>query len=527
MVTVVFENNYIYLVKVNPLETMQIILAVVLVVFIVVLLKVRQKGQGEATGKKSASKPIQQKASSAKKNKDGAAHKKTAVATSSAEHSPAVKAEEASMEVKEAEAELSSMGLNQPVKVSVQEVDPLTEYKVYREFGYLDKAAEALLAYLKSHSSADSTLYFELAEIYLQTEQYEKLVDFVLDNKVLFDRGQIEHLVKSGLEMDANNLDIRVLAEELLSWDVETINTQVLHDESKQKLSTEKDLVSQADALESGHLSNLHAVETTHRTVSLNQSDKLVAGHGIVQNITQEELQVLAVMLPTDNAMKLMRGFADYATFSHKLNRVLPKLKNPASALIDALGLDYQNKNIDAFAKHLWELYSVLGKNGQNIKDKMLGWGYSLGHHELFNRLAMVTNEQEVKDIGKEFGYRAAVKNTQNQFFPLVSDEEGMGLGKSLGRDVNSILQEADAYLMYGQLDEAMQTLEQGIKSHKSEPQLYINLFELYERAEDWERLEEFSKRLRTDAGNLPEEVILAMSQLTRKLKNNNIGMVA
>ena len=82
----------------------------------------------------------------------------------------------------------------------------------------------------------------------------------------------------------------------------------------------------------------------------------------------------------------------------------------------------------------------------------------------MFNRLAMVTNEQEVKDIGKEFGYRVVIKNTQNQFLPLVSDGEGVGLGKSLGRDVNSILQEADAYLMYGQLDEAMQTLEQGIK---------------------------------------------------------------
>ena len=157
----------------------------------------------------------------------------------------------------------------------------------------------------------------------------------------------------------------------------------------------------------------------------------------------------------------------------------------------------------------------------------MLGWGFSLGQHDVFNRLAMVSDEQEVKDIGKEFGYRTVARNVQDQFFPLVSDEAGVGLGKSLGRDVSSILQEADAYLMYGQLDEAMQVLEQGIRAHKSEPQLYINLFELYERAEDWERLEEFSKQLRTDAGNLPEEVILAMSQLTQKLKNNNIGMVA
>ena len=507
---------------------MQIILAVVLVVFIVVLLKVRQKGQGNTVEKKAASKSVQHKASSAKKSKIAPQSKKAATTAVASEQDSVAQANAVGVEVKEAEAEITSMNLNQPVKVSVQEVNPLTEYKVYREFGYLDKAAEALQAYLKSNPEPDTTLYFELAEIYLQAEQYDKLVDFVLDNKGFFDQQQVEHLVKTGLEADANNLELRVLAEELLSWDIETINKQVAQDDVKlQARHTESELVTQAGVLESALLSSSHTVEATHRTVSLSQENKLVAGHGIVQNITQEELQVLSVMLPTDNAIKLMRGFADYATFSHKLSRVLPKLKNPASALIDALGLDYQNKNIDAFAKHLWELYSVLGKNGQNIKDKMLGWGYSLGHHELFNRLAMVTNEQEVKDIGKEFGYRIVVKNTQNQFLPLVSDGDGVGLGKSLGRDVNSILQEADAYLMYGQLDEAMQTLEQGIKSHKSEPQLYINLFELYERAEDWERLEEFSKQLRTDAGNLPEEVILAMSQLTQKLKNNNIGMVA
>ena len=515
------------MVKVNPLETMQIILAVVLLAFIAVLVSVRKKNQNGVSKTNTAKKSVQQKTSNSKKTSAISSSKKTVSAQPDSGQKDVTEIEFTNSEAKEADVEFSAANLSQPVKVSVQEVNALTEYKVYREFGYLDKASEALKGYLKSSATQDAALYFELAETYLQAEQYESLVDFVLDNRSLFTSTQVEYLVKTGLEADANNLELRVLAEELLNWNVETINSQVLHDENIKNRSVEKALVSQAASLEVGELSNVHTAEASHRTVSLNQEDKLVMGHGIVQNITQEELQVLSVMLPMDNAMKLMRGFSDYETFSHKLNRVLPKLKNPASALIDALGLDYQNKNIEGFAKHLWELYSVLGKNGQNIKDKMLGWGFSLGQHDVFNRLAMVSNEQEVKDIGKEFGYRAVVRNVQNQFFPLVSDEAGVGLGKSLGRDVSSILQEADAYLMYGQLDEAMQALEQGIRAHKSEPQLYINLFELYERAEDWERLEEFSKQLRTDAGNLPEEVILAMSQLTQKLKNNNIGMVA
>ena len=412
------------MVKVNPLETMQIILAVVLLAFIAVLVSVRKKSQSGVSKANTTHKPVQQKTSNSRKNTVTTSSKKAVVVPLNPGQKSTAEAESTNSEVTEVEAELTSASLSQPVKVSVQEVNALTEYKVYREFGYLDKASEALKAYLKSSINQDAALYFELAETYLQAEQYESLVDFVLDNRSLFNQSQVEYLVKTGLEADSNNLELRVLAEELLNWNVETINSQVLHDENKLKNSSvEKALVSQATELEVGELSNAHTAEALHRTVSLNQEDKLVMGHGIVQNITQEELQVLSVMLPTDNAMKLMRGFSDYETFSHKLNRVLPKLKNPASALIDALGLDYQNKNIEGFAKHLWELYSVLGKNGQNIKDKMLGWGFSLGQHDVFNRLAMVNNEQEVKDIGKEFGYRTVVRNVQNQFFPLVSDE--------------------------------------------------------------------------------------------------------
>ncbi len=174
---------------------MQIILAVVLVVFILVLLKVRQKGQGNTVDKKAASKSVPQKTSSAKKSKIAPQSKKATLTAAASEQNAAAQAETVGSEVKEAEAEITSMNLNQPVKVSVQEVNPLTEYKVYREFGYLDKAAEALQAYLKNNPEQDTTLYFELAEIYLQAEQNDKLVDFVLDNKGYFN-GYLHYMVE-------------------------------------------------------------------------------------------------------------------------------------------------------------------------------------------------------------------------------------------------------------------------------------------------------------------------------------------
>ena len=43
-------------------------------------------------------------------------------------------------------------------------------------------------------------------------------------------------------------------------------------------------------------------------------------------------------------------------------------------------------------------------------------------------------------------------------------------------------------------------------------------LFDLYERVEDWARLEHFLRILRERVVSLPEEVILAMSRLLQRV---------
>jgi hypothetical protein len=43
-------------------------------------------------------------------------------------------------------------------------------------------------------------------------------------------------------------------------------------------------------------------------------------------------------------------------------------------------------------------------------------------------------------------------------------------------------------------------------------------LFDLYERVEDWGRLEQFLRLLRERVVSLPEEVVLAMSRLLQRM---------
>ena len=77
---------------------------------------------------------------------------------------------------------------------------------------------------------------------------------------------------------------------------------------------------------------------------------------------------------------------------------------------------------------------------------------------------------------------------------------------------------------MYGQLDNSMDLLEKAIVEHPQESRLYIALFDLYERAEEWDRLERLLQELRPKVQTLPEEVVLAMSQLLQRFSNGSIG---
>ena len=83
-------------------------------------------------------------------------------------------------------------------------------------------------------------------------------------------------------------------------------------------------------------------------------------------------------------------------------------------------------------------------------------------------------------------------------------------------------LKEVESLLMYGQLDQAISTLEQAVLQYPQESQLYIMLFDLYERSEDWVRLERFLRLLREREANLPEEVVLAISQLQQRIHRNS-----
>ena len=392
--------------------------------------------------------------------------------------------------------------------VSAQEVDPLTEYQVYKQFGYEDKAAASLASYLNNlKSDAPEKLVSELAGLCLN------IGDVDLLSSTLERHASV--LPQTALGLDSNHLGLRVLAESKLNWGMQEVARQIGE-------QTGLD-VSDSDGSSYNVSSTVEVtVNNDGREVKrLTKRSPLIIGKAEVGDMTEEEMSAVIGFVKPEKSAKLIKNQVDYETALQQYNKAIQKAEKPAGLIIDALKLDYQNSDVNEFAAHLWKLYYSLGSNGRQVKERMLGWGYSLGQHEVFDNLEKAPTEQQIREIGLKQGYlQAASRQAKIKYRELVQRNDSI-LNESTS-PAELALKEVESLLMYGQLEQAISTLEQAVLQYPQESQLYIMLFDLYERSEDWVRLEQFLRLLREREANLPEEVVLAISQLQQRIHRNS-----
>ena len=404
--------------------------------------------------------------------------------------------------------------------VSVETVDALTEYKVYKQFGYHQKAAESLAQYLQDHPTSDSmrgTLAVELASLWLQAKQPDELAEVLTQYRNVIGKDDAEQLIKDGLGLDSNHLALRVLAEELLGWGVQ---------ETAQELG-----LSQTDALPVEPKQNVFAsdalapeqqAQMTADQAQMANRRNLVVSNEPQWKIDQDERDVLLGFAKPEQGYQLLKDQLVYDAAVRCLNKAIQQSDKPAGLIIDALSLDYRNKKLGVFAQHLWRLYYSLGKHGNRVKERMLGWGYNLGNHPMFDELERKPNEQRLREIGMNQGYitrgSSAMKAKRRSLVESVASESFVAQNPA-----ERILSDVESLLTYGQLDHAMELLEGSIFKHTQESQLYIALFDLYERLEDWPRLESMLHKIRDAVKTPPEEVVLAMSQLLQRINHGGV----
>lgn len=390
--------------------------------------------------------------------------------------------------------------------VSAQEVDPLTEYQVYKQFGYESKAAESLAGYLNGlGDGAPEKLVHELIGLNLRVGNIDMLADTLERHGASLPPESLAEYVKAGLMSDATNLRLRVLAENSLGWNMQEVARQI----------------GEQTGLEEANAHQVTTIESAAPVVAgVSKKMPIIVGKKEFGDISPEEMGAVIGFIKPEQSAKILKDKVGYETAVQQYNRAIQSSNKPASLIIDALKLDYQNEEVNQFAKHLWKLYYSLGQYGRQVKERMLGWGYSLGYHEVFDDLEKGPSEQQVREIGLERGYLQPTSlQMKAKYRDLVQKDSSMINANASPAD--EALKEVESLLMYGQLDQAIGTLEQAVLQYPQESQLYVMLFDLYERAEDWARLEQFLRLLRERVVSLPEEVILAMSRLLQRVNQN------
>ena len=406
-----------------------------------------------------------------------------------------------------------------------QEVDALTEYKVYKQFGYHEKAAESLSQYLTSGSAAvsdgmRSTLVNELVQLWLDAKKPDELAETLRQFGNLLTKAQTEDYIKQGLAVDKNNLNLRVLAEEVLGWGVQQTSAEIgerngLDAPAQSKQTKQKSRRAVAEAENEQKVADLASAKSCKELVP----NSKYAGAILVHD---EEKAALMGFMEPESGYRLMKDRLAYDAAVSYANKAIRQANKPAALIIDALSLDYKNQNIDRFAQHLWQLYYTLGQYGRQVKERMLGWGLNLGEHPIFTQLEANPNEAQLREIGIANGFLDRGTSTQKAHRkPLIRTRTDDVSVKQTPAE--KVLRDVESLLMYGQLDEAMNLLEESILEYPSESQLYITLFDICERAEEWERLEQVLHKIRANIQHPPEEVVLAMSQLLQKINYGSV----
>ncbi len=446
-----------------------------------------------------------------KKSKKGSKRKNTANSKARAE--PQSNEENKSVTTQE-DADNWDWGVSSSVvddtKVSVQNVDALTEFNVYKQFGYYDKAAESLSAYLKQTRSTDTKLINELIGLWLEAKNVDAVNESLNLYQNVLSNEELEQYIKAGLQLDENHLGLRVLAESRLGWSVK---------KTAEEIGEKTGLEPVAPAQKNPR----HKKMDDGQSVASALARKLlVTGNSRISDISNDEKGAVLAFMEPEQGVKLLKDSLSYDAATKYLNKAIRSSAKPASLLIDALTLDYRNQNINGFAAHLWNLYYSLGQYGRQVKERMLGWGYSMGQHPVFERLETNPNEASLRDLGIQQGWIDGGSLKKARYQALVTEKEDVNIEPRTPAE--RILKEAESLLMYGQLDNSMELLENSIMEYPQESQLYIALFDLYERAEEWDRLEKLLQDLRSQVKTLPEEVVLAMSQLLQRFNNGSFG---
>lgn len=404
--------------------------------------------------------------------------------------------------------------------IEVTEVDPLAEVAVYIEFGYLEQAAQTLRWYVDGSGSNNPGALRKLLQVYHRMGRIDDYADIL---ERLCDAGQdpgfVREAVLAGLTVDHDNLHLRVLAETRLGLGPEKL---------AELLGPRKASAPEAAPPAPPPRSDVRPAAPRPAPAPRERVTKaarpalhLVEGEAPLKSLSAEEKVVLHIFANPAHEARLHLAVRDLDAAVPALRRAIAAQPRNLANFTELLRIFYVRRQIEEYAHTLWHLYSVLNGAGLPLRERLLGMGFTLGEHPLLEALAQSKDGRQVEAIGRQFGLIPAETIPAARKFQLVEvAQQGAPAPPLEAEKGGDILKEVDAYLEFGQTEQALDSLEAAVIRNPMDARLYPPLLDLYERMDDLPRFAALTSKIKKLVQRPPEEVVPMMLNLYQRLQH-------
>lgn len=411
--------------------------------------------------------------------------------------------------------------------IQVGEVSALEEAEVFIQYGYLDRAANLLQQHLTSTATRDPGILETLLNLHLRLGNIDAYADLLEQaSAIQSDPERLRQAIIAGLRADPENLPLRVLAQTSLGLGVQHVNTLLGIEPAP---ATPEAIEATAPA-PTDTPPEIPAAPAPPQPVRANQPTfrkglPLLQGEISLSTLNDEEKSVLRAFAEPARAARIHLAVGSPIDAIPALQRAIHAQPKALVNHVELLKIYQAHKQIDAFVRTLWQLFVVLGPSGQALKDRWLSIGFSLGQHPALEALAQARDSTRIETIGQRFGFRGLERGPARKrpLVELVRDNDATDATESS----DATLQEIDSYLEFGQIDLALERLEQAILSDPMAVHLYPPLLELYDRMDALGRLTDFASQIKQRVQRPPEEVVAMMSALFQRLKDRTDRIAA
>ena len=423
----------------------------------------------------------------------------------------------------------------------IEEVSILDEVDIYLSYGHFDQAATSLRWYV-DHNPKDIPQMRRPLAIYREIpdmDRFGEVLEKLYDSGVIVGQ-EARDLVLAGLHLDTQNLQLRVLAENLgmSGAQIEAEITRLTHasksavlDPSSSALSSAQRELKQAIVHpEPLDLSDLHLSGFASKTkASTNHAaagamaeteNLLLVGPADIAPLNSKEYAIVASLISPLNAAGHLLACNQNEEAERLLRRNLILEPRKLALHVTLLEMLYHQRRGAHYAETLLQLYITLWGAGSALRLRLLRHGQSLGEHALWSFLAdSEGNEASLASLAEQYGLYVPITAIPLSSPSLVLEEVRRDHQITPKDSSDSVLTEFNQLLEYGQVDEAVDLLEEATLAQPGHGLYYGPLLEMYERMDANLRFPQFIKKILGKDTQPNDEIMRQMFDLAERLQ--------